>query len=419
MEQVNARPWSKERVIQQLPEILFYVACFLWLTVTVTDTSMVGKWMSEGPLTDGFVVHRVPLLVGAAEIIRIWRGEYGRRDALGLAFCMVMGYGAWLLGWNDCLCSILLVFCARNLNIRRLCAVSVAYVSVLVTGIIVLSQVGIVRDVVLEHARGNRHCLGFTYCLYPGQYLFTLTLVVCWLRGKALRIWEAIALVIVHIWVYVLTISRLSFGLALLAILFTLLYKWDVHQKLPWQRISRILRWAFPAMVVITIVTTAAYMLGGTSFFPGFVNKLVGGRIRLQANGIRDFGLPLLSQNVTFVGAGFGFEGPSEGPIQGYNFVDNLFLHAGIRYGLLFTGGLTLLYTFASLDAHRQKETLLVAMLALLACHCLLDNLALWIHYNVMVFVLATVGGDKSVVWSLGSLIARPLRRKEYAAQDS
>ena len=416
MKGVEIEPRILGRVLQRLPEVLFYIACFLWLTVTVTDVSMVNKWMAEGPLTDAFVIHRVPLLLGAAEIIRIWRGEYGRRDALGLAFCMFMGYGAWLLGWHDCLCGISLVFCARNLNIRKLCAVSVAYVSFLAAVIIVLSQMGIVRDFVLEQSRGDRHCLGFTYCLYPGQYLFTLTLVVCWLRGKALRIWEAVALAIANVWMYVLTISRLSFGLALLAILFTLLYKWDVHQKLPWQRISRVLRWAFPAMVVITIVTTAAYMLGGTTFFPDFINRIDDGRVRLQANGIRVFGLPLLSQNVTFVGASVGVDGPSEGPIHGYNFVDNLFVHAGIRYGLLFTGGFTVLYTFASLDAHRQKDTLLVAMLALLACHCLFDNLALWIHHNVMVFVLATVGGDNSVIWSLGSLIAKLLRGKKYVA---
>lgn len=391
------------RALRHLPEILFYVACCLWLTITIADSSLVGTWMNKGVISDEFVVHHVPLLVFAAEIIRIWRGEYGRRDALGLAMCVAMGYGFWLLDWNDCLCAIMLVFCARNLDIRRLCAVSAAYVSLMVVAIVVLSQLGIVRDVILEQTRGGRHCLGFLYCLYPGQYLFTLTLVVCWLRGKALRLWEAGALVVTHVWVYAFTMSRLSFGLGLAAIVCVLVYKWDVRNRVPWQKVSRILRWAFPAMVVVTVVVTAVYMASSESFISQAINKLAGGRIRLQANGVRDFGLPLLSQDVTFVGANIGPDGSYEGFAEGYNFVDNLFLHAGIRYGLLYAVGLVLLYTLASFDAHRQRDVMLVVVLAFLAVHCLFDNLAIWIHYNVLVFTVAMVGREQSVVWSLRS----------------
>ena len=72
--------------------------------------------------------------------------------------------------------------------------------------------------------------------------------------------------------------------------------------------------------------------------------------------------------------------------------MDNAFLHAAIQYGLVYTFGLVALYTVATRQALRQGDALLVMVLAFLALHMLVDDLALQLHYNVLLFVVAAIG---------------------------
>lgn len=381
--------------LRMVPEVLFYVACVIWLVYRMMTSSPLLLSLESWNITRDFVIHRVLLLLGVSELIRIWRREYGPRDAVALAVCAMMSACALRCDWPDLLCTNVLVLCARHLPMRRLLTVSVATVGTVLVALVASSLAGLIPDFVIGQAHGERmrHCLGFTYALFPAMYLFTVTCVICWLRGKRLSIVEAVLFIVANVAMYLLTRSRLSAGLAILFVIITMLYRFCAFPPRVGRRLLAIASWAFPLVVLATIVLTVLYAVMGPESIMGTVSKLLGNRVRRGYEGVQNLGVTLFGQNVEWVGNGLDYTGGSttHGG-QGYNWVDNLFLHAAIQYGLVYVVGLVTLYTLASRKAYHAGWALLVVALALMALHMTMDDLALGIDYNVLLFLVASVG---------------------------
>ena len=363
--------------LRMVPEVLFYVACVIWLVYRMMTSSPLLLSLESWNITRDFVVHRVLLLLGASELIRIWRREYGPLDAVALAVCAMMSACALRCDWPDLLCTNVLVLCARHLPMRRLLTVSVATVGTVLVALVASSLAGLIPDFVIGQAHGERmrHCLGFTYALFPAMYLFTVTCVICWLRGKRLSIVEAVFIIVANVGMYLLTRSRLSAGLAILFVIITMLYRFGVFSPRVGRRLLAIISWAFPLVVLATIVLTVLYAV-----------------MRRGYEGVQNLGVTLLGHNVEWVGNGLDYTGAGAQMRQGYNWVDNLFLHAAIQYGLVYVTGLVTLYTLATRKAYHEGEALLVVALAFMALHMTVDDLSLGIDYNVFLFLVASVG---------------------------
>lgn len=391
--------WLHE-LMSGAPDILFYISCVIWIAYAILGATPLQPGLEAAGITQGFVVHRVELLLVVSELVRIWRREYGLRDAVALVVCAVMSLCAWRCDWPDVICANLLVFCARNQPLRKLLAVSTATVAVVSMGMVLASLCGIVPDFVIEHAGGARirHCLGFTYPLFPAMYLFVITCVACWLRGKRMRVWEAVLLVVANVAMLWLTKARLSGALATVCVVMTLAYARLDAARL--RRLVEVASWAFVIAVVVTVVVTIAYALVGNTGVIGVINKALGQRVRRGYEGVVNMGVPLLGQNAPWVGNGLNAFGEGTQMQSGYNWVDNAFLHAAIQYGLVYTFGLVTLYTVAARQALRQGDALLVMVLAFLALHMLVDDLALQLHYNVLLFVVAAIRGSGALVGS-------------------
>ena len=381
-----------------LPEVLFYVACVAWLAYRMMTSSPLLLSLESWNITRDFVIHRVLLLLGVSELIRIWRREYGPRDAVAFAVFAMMSACAWHCDWPDVLCTNVLILCARHVPMRRILTVGIATVGMILVALVASSLVGFIPDFIIGQAHGTRmrHCLGFTYALFPAMYLFTVTCVVCWLRGRRLSIVEAVLFVAANVGMYFLTRSRLSAGLAIVCVIITLLYRFCAFPSRVGRRLLAFASWAFPLVVFATIVLTVLYAVMGPESFMGTVSKLLGNRVRRGYEGVQNFGIPLLGQDVEWVGNGLDYTGAGAQMRQGYNWVDNLFLHAAIQYGLVYVTGLVILYTLVSRKAYRECDALLVVALALMALHMTVDDLALGIDFNVLLFLVASVGQRKS-----------------------
>lgn len=383
--------WTHE-LMSCAPDILFYVACVVWIAYAILGATPLQPGLDVAGITQGFVVHRVELLLAASELVRIWRREYGPRDATALVVFAVMSLCAWCCDWPDVICANLLVLCARNIPLRKVLAVSIGTVIVVAMGVVLASLCGIVPDFIIEHAHGTRirHCLGFTYPLFPAMYLFVITCVLCWLRCENMRMWEAALLVLANVGMLMLTRARLSGLLAIVCVGMTLAFaRIDTPRT---RRIVEVASWAFVITVTITVAVTIAYALVGDAGVIGALNKALGQRVRRGYEGVVNMGVPLFGQNAPWVGNGLNAFGEGAQMQSGYNWVDNAFLHAAIQYGLAYTFGLVALYTAAVRQACRQGDVLLVVALALLALHMLVDDLALQLHYNVLLFVVAGIG---------------------------
>ena len=130
----------------------------------------------------------------------------------------------------------------------------------------------------------------------------------------------------------------------------------------------------------------------------------------LGKNAMEEYGIGLLGQEITMVGAGLTSTG--EEAEDTYNYVDNLYLQTAIRYGWIFEVLWLLLCTKAVYTAYKKNDILLFIIVCMLALHGLLDDLLLYPYYNSFCYFLYTGG------WICGAKRKR-LRNCQVESQKS
>ena len=372
----------------------FTAALCVWLGYLVLLTSFFASSLYEVPiLNQRFFGRMLCLAVALGEAGRITRGEYSGKDAVAIALAFLMCRGFYLHQDWAMLYSTIAIFGARGLPLRRLLWPAVITVFSVTLFVIVCSQVGVVPDVILDHGNGRlRHCLGFLYTLYPAQYLLNITLVLCFLLDRKMRPPHALLLLAATGGMFLLTQSRLIAFVSACVVLAFLVRKLPAKNMLRTGKIYAVLSWAFPATVVITAIASITYVIctNGAPEVASVFNTLTEGRVGLQVRGLATFGARPFGQIVQWVGSGLDVNGVSHAN-EGYNFVDNLYLHSLIQHGIIYTVALITLATARARRAWRGGETALVLVLAAVAFQAMFDDLSLGLNFCAMWLSLASL----------------------------
>lgn len=376
-------------------QVLFYVACGIWLVFCVLNTSFVSAFLQRTIVSESFVAYYVVLMVALCEVGVLLRRGYQSRDAYALLALLPMLAGPLRLGFQTLSVSMLLVFCARSFDVRKTIAICSAIVCCTFLVVVVAAGAGGIWDYVMGNANKGgrvRHCLGFLYPLFPAQYVFCLTCSVCYLRGKNLSAVEGALLLCINAFMYVLSRSRLSFVTGCALVVFTFLLHIPWVERRSWPRLRKVLVWSFPLALLVSLFITLLYGLAmplKIDFFEG-MNVTFGGRLKLGFNGLLNFGFTALGQPIPWQGNGlnaFGYNSNS----MAYNYVDNMFIHILMEEGWLYTLGLMVLLTLLAHRAWKTGNDALLLVLAATAIHCVVDDLSMYLHYNVMFFALASL----------------------------
>lgn len=392
MREVAESP-TTNRVVDFIEKACFIGACVLWLSYTVLNSSLFGGWIQGAGLNIVYFAHAVYSLLGVVEFIRIWRGEYGKREAFFLALIIFMVCRDIFLVYEYVPTSALILFSARKYNIRWLCPVMAGVVCATALVVIVASQMGVIQDVILDPETRVRHYLGFRYCLYPPQYLFSATLVICWLRAQRFTVWEAIALIAANVFMFYLTDSRISFALSVVAVVGTLLYRLCMSKGWSVRGISRVLVWAFVAAAVLTVVVLIAYVFNPQNEFLIELDNKLTHRMWLAYKAIVDYGITPFGKPVSFVGNGLDVHGQLNlSNAADYNYVDNTFVNIAIRHGLVYTISMIGLFTATSFRAFKERDYMLVFVIALIAVESIFIDLAVRVACDALMFAFASLG---------------------------
>lgn len=404
MREVAESP-TTNRVVDFIEKACFIGACVLWLSYTVLNSSLFGGWIQGAGLNIVYFAHAVYSLLGVVEFIRIWRGEYGKREAFFLALIIFMVCRDIFLVYEYVPTSALILFSARKYNIRWLCPVMAGVVCATALVVIVASQMGVIQDVILDPETRVRHYLGFRYCLYPPQYLFSATLVICWLRAQRFTIWEAIALIAANVFLFYLTDSRISFALSVIAVVGTLLYRLCMQKGWSVRGIARVLVLAFVLAALLTIVVMIMYFSNPYDEQMVNLDRMLTGRVWLGYQAIVDYGITPFGKPVEFIGNGLDAQGQLNLSRGAYNYVDNTFINIAVRHGLVYAIALVGLFTATSARAFKEHDYTLVFVIALIAVESIFIDLAVRVACDALMFAFASLG--------------RPTRKQEEEEGDS
>ena len=390
-------------------EWLFRVVCGAWIAYQVLRSSYYWPILDEwGKVSVDFFYHRLPLVIAYVELAKALRKEYGLRDVVALFLAAAMMLYAVRREIHADVCMLLLVLCARHFDARRTLRFCGWVLAGALVVVLVSAASGVIDDIILYQGNRTRHCMGFTYALFSSQYLFCLTCVVCALRGKRLSIAEGALLLAINTLAFVLTDSRLSFGVAVLLIAGTLLLgRWRVlDERMDW--LWACLSWSFVIVFAVSVMAPLVYgwMGGPESALAIKLNRAVGSRLGRAYQVMSEYGVSAFGQFVPFVGNGLNQYGQVVHTAK-YFYVDILFVRALVERGWVYVACLVALWTRVTRVAYKQGDHALLLALGAMAAHVLLDDLALDVHYNLLLLLLGSYG---AVSQGEGKVVETPVR---------
>lgn len=373
-------------------ELLFLIAFAIWMVFQLLGEALVG------PLVSGSIEKTVRYgCIGLLLFSELIGGRYDKRTILWLAFAWILCIGminAAEAYYIDC---IIFAFCARNVAMNKILKVAFWSSTLVCAGVILCSLVGIIPNYIFTGGDRQRWLLGFRYMLFPSMIVFNITCIVILLKRYDFSWTHAAGLFMANLAIYFATDSRLSFYLAIIAIIAGL-----CCSKLPKNRhgavaiqgrniiYSKPVKW----LVFLAFPLCAATMLAATIFYTpdnsilNTLNGILGRRLEYGNATLNTYGFTLFGQEILQIGNGLDVSGGSS-TVGAYNYIDSLyvklFVQIGVIPALVFFGAFTALCIWA----YKNHDWFLVSMLVILAIHFTVDDLSLFLRYDILLLYLS------------------------------
>lgn len=280
---------------------------------------------------------------------------------------------------------ILFIYCARNIDFRRIAKFSLFESILLLFLVILSSKIGIITNYISTDGGRIREYLGFRYALFPPMILFNITALELYLYKDKFSPFKYIILFILNYYVYIKTDSRLSFYLSILLILFiAILTKFpNIFKKR--KVLCNLMVFSFILCSIFSLITTIKYDASNPQM--NKLNETFGGRLYLGHISLDKYPINLLGHDTKYIGNGLDMYGNKTSGT--YFYVDCLYLNLLEKYGLIFTVILLLLLTYSLSNTLKEKDYFLLVILTFFALHGIIDDLEIYIYYNTFWFIIS------------------------------
>lgn len=275
----------------------------------------------------------------------------------------------------------LLILAAKDMNMYKIiklgCCIQGAYIALCV----LLSQIGIITDVIFDPNVRARHGLGFTWTTTPPILFFFFIMSYIYLRREKMHTVEYLILELLNCWFFVMTDARMSFYLSSVALLFfaVMRYYWKNHDG------SRFLNWLliFSPIIMcgIALILHAGYNSANETW--NALNSLLSGRLELGSKGIQEYGITLFGQPIQWIGFGFGAAAGT------YNYVDCSYMQILLQNGVVILGVVLLIYIYIMYMAVRVKDFFLQTIILVILVFSITEPRLMNLGYNIFPLLAA------------------------------
>lgn len=370
-------------------ELPYFIALALYLVLAIGRTCIFSSFL-QGPLFKGILLVCLFFLV----LKELYENEYSLKTVAVLvafaAFALVVDRVSVL----SSVASIIFIFCGRNIDFRKTAKVALGVTLTCLILAVVCSKAGIIENYIFDPESDRpREFLGFRYALFPSAYLLNAAMIMFYLKkGRPSFIWLAFIFAF-NFYLYIKTDSRLSFllcdAVTLLSVALKIVDSFE-RPKFIHSPVRKTLAWCS----VFSFVIGTALSLPMQIFFNGDVrwmakaDSALGGRLSLGHESVRRFGFSLFGEDIPWVGNGLDING---NPVTDeYLYVDNLYLQFFQKYGVIFAILVLALLTYTIWKAYKGKDYILMTCFVFLAVHALVDDLILYLNYNIFWVLLGT-----------------------------
>ncbi len=360
---------------------LFVLAVYLFFQFLDTTTFQIARpWYTEQAIRAMIVF-----------VVLLKAGYEAKEEGTEWFLCVLAGilYSMSYIftGYTFLIDTALLMIGAKNIPYRKIlkiyiwCGVAVLFSAVLG------SMTGCITDLVYNHSRGYRHSFGVVYATDFAAHLAYMILAI-WVAyegipGLAMSV-VGLALAAVAYFGAYAQCGAIVMVLSAFAMIYV---SFSDYQEKKGSNISSFLKRA--ENIFILLIPVCALTMCGLMFFYNSsnplmakINSAISGRLQLAVNARTNYGVKLFGTAFDMVGAGGSTVGRS-----GYNFVDSSYCMIFIRYGVVTFLIVLLLMMRTAWLAKKCRDKRLLAAMALVAIHSMIEHHLLEPSYDVFFFI--------------------------------
>lgn len=375
------KPGDKIKVIS---DGLYYISAVIYFVFSIIATSHVRSLLGSKRYI--LIMAGMLGLLMLRELLGfVFLKRYGIREVIGLLICGFFWYIAEKNDSSILVCSYLLVFASRNVDMKKAYKIILVVMVLTCSTIFLLAENNVILNSIYYDEGRFRHIFGFHYPLIPPCHLLNITMVFAVLKSEKISFSEIGILFFLNGAIYRWCRADLSGAVTLVVLLFMILVK--LYPKiltmdfLLWELLDRIAVVVFPLCMALSLGISICY-----SDNVGWMKALddaTRGRLHYPQQAIARYGFSMLGQNISFIG--MGVDGNAHGE---YNYVDNLYISLLLRYGVLFMVIGILLLTVTMYYLYQKKMRIWLWMLSLWALHGLLEDRMHLVYFNSLLLII-------------------------------
>ena len=302
---------------------------------------------------------------------------------------------AYLQGNHGILLELILFTIALiDIDYKKLITTFTIIISISLFIVFLASQTDIINNLIYTTANNStRISFGIHYPTNFASYILYLCLAWGFIREKRTSYIEILIMFLLAIFVYYFCAARTSTACIILFSLLMLLHK--RFQKQPLKKSKNFFAnlgvFAVPLCALLSILLSYFYKPNHTLFTK--IDSLLSNRLYYGNKALTEYDILLFGQNIKMEGNG-GYSIPwcnnYDYGKSGYNFIDSSYVSILMRYGLFVFICVIILFTLTSYVAKKTKDYVTLAIVSIIAIHCIMEHHMLDFNYNPFMFLLVS-----------------------------
>ena len=375
--------------IKSVPELLALVALGMFLIVSILEVTFYAQYLPR-------IVSKLMIALSLCILLikELFRRNYDYRAVIGLCITSLIYLIVGKINGfsSNVAIGILFIYALRDISFKSVAKTSIIISIFLLSFVIISAKLGVISNYLEISGVRVRSYLGFRYALFPSILLMNIVAISLYLKKDKIYYWQWFLLALCTYWVYDQTDSRLTFYSSCILLVCNLLIKWIPNLFTNLGNIFNIFKLTFIVNAIASFWLALTYLNSTNSFINTFLFKLnymLGGRIYLANKSLQLYGYGLSGRSVEWNGNGMTVEGVSN--YQTYLYVDNLYIQILQKYGLLILVLMVLLLTLTLFKVIKSRQWVLAFILILMSFHSMIDDLNLYLHYNIFWILLGSL----------------------------
>ena len=368
--------WMKRS--KNLSEIIYLIAFVLWMLIALLKLTYFKDLIPMDGISRA--VQYSVLLLLLVKLIRDF--EFSVGSAIEVFVYLLFMFIAYSGGRLAVPVSFALIYSAKNVSFEKLLKVTLILQALVFAVTVVCSQIGILEDFIWDAGSRDRHGLGYTHSLLGSHFVLFMFLILVVLIGK-MTVWATVLILAANYLMYVFTDSNAPL---ILAAGFVVL-SWMARLLEKYMKPIRVFSWMTACVpmlfwgIGVWIVNTASW----DSVILNKANIFLHGRLSLMCAAWNNYGMTLFGQKIKWVGEST----VKNNPDLIYNYVDNAYMQSMFNYGILFMILLCVGFGIVLYRNMQKGNYLMVAALAVVLVHGLLNPQLVELAYNPFLLLLS------------------------------